>query len=99
MTDNNLSRLNKLTSAGATASTTAADKSDNNKKVKLSAASTEVDEEEQEMQNLLKEMTASGTAVALPKGLTQYEVKVPSDEKDLFAYYYLLKVFIIDLLP
>ena len=28
----------------------------------------------------------------LPKGLSQFEVKVPTEDKDVYAYYYLLKV-------
>ena len=93
VTDSNLSRLNKqtTTSTPVSAATTTDAKKTNN----VAAASTaEVDEEEREMQQLLKEMSTSvtGGAVALPKGLSQYEIKVPSDEKDLFAYYYLLKV-------
>ena len=54
-----------------------------------------------------KEGTAEATAAAvdsgeapqvpdvphlLPKGLKQLELHVPSDEKDVYAYYYLLKV-------
>ena len=30
----------------------------------------------------------------LPKGLSQFEVKVPTEDKDVYAYYYLLKVYL-----
>lgn len=31
----------------------------------------------------------------LPKGLTQEELHVPTDEKDIYAYYYLTKVLTV----
>jgi hypothetical protein len=37
---------------------------------------------------------ASKEAVhALPAGLTQEEIHVPTDEKDVYAYYYINKVY------
>jgi ATP-dependent RNA helicase DDX24/MAK5 len=35
--------------------------------------------------------STDGTIITLPKGLSQFEVRVPTEEKDVFAYYYLLK--------
>jgi len=35
--------------------------------------------------------TTQSEQVSLPKTLTQLEVRVPTEDKDIFAYYYLLK--------
>lgn len=37
--------------------------------------------------------------VALPKHLLQFEVKVPTEDKDIYTYYYLLRVSYPTLIP
>lgn len=41
--------------------------------------------------------SAAKTMVALPKFLAQYELRIPTEDKDIYTYYYLLNVS--DLLP
>jgi hypothetical protein len=39
-----------------------------------------------------KENDQKNSLVALPKNLLQFDIRIPTEEKDLYTYYYLLKV-------
>ena len=59
----------------------------NKKKRKLTAA-----EQEAASTSVAPEVPVDSNNITLPKGLSQLEIRVPTDEKDTMTYLFLLKV-------
>lgn len=49
-------------------------------------------QEKDEKTGKMKIPEESTKLIALPKHLLQFEIRIPTEDKDLYAYYYLLKV-------
>jgi hypothetical protein len=61
------------------------------KKSKQNGSKTEVDEESAEMNKLMTELESIG--MKLPSTLSQTEIRSPTEDKDVYAYFFLLKVW------